>query len=77
MKNQIKAKGLHFLFFLFIYMCLYFPLLYFIDSINRAYITGITAFLTVMISPRLKVIKAQSRDKIQITWIFQKKAQIF
>jgi len=72
MKKHIIAKVLHFISFLIIYMLLFFSLIYFIDGIDHVYIAAITAALTVIIYPKIKMIKAQSGDKIQITWVFLK-----
>jgi hypothetical protein len=73
MKNQIKAKAIHFISFLIIFICVYFSLLNFIESIDSTVIAGITAFISIVFSPKTKVIEAQSGEKIQITWIFLKK----
>ncbi len=73
MRNKIKAKGIHFISFIIIYMCLYFLFLNLMESMDRTYLTGITFFIAIIISPKTKVITTQSGDKIQITWMFLKK----
>ena len=73
MKNQIKAKGIHFLSFLIIFICVYFSLLNFKESIDSTYIAGITVFISIILSPKTKVVQTKSGEKIQITWMFLKK----
>lgn len=77
MKKQIIAKSLLFLFSFIVYLCLYFTLVDLFYGTDKSILFGISAAFTIIISPRLKVIKTQSGDKIQITWIFQKKAKTF
>ena len=77
MKNQIKAKGIKYLSFLIIFMCVYFSLLNFRDFIDYSYIVGITVFISMMVSPKTRVVETESgKKKIQITWIFLKNPKL-
>jgi len=77
MTKRTKIQILYPLSILITYISLHFIFSYLFQNVDNTYITGLVALITVIISPRFKTIKTQSGNKIQMTWIFQKKAKTF
>ncbi len=62
--------------FIVLFVIIQFTAISIFEAVNVTYIAGITAFITAIIAPRMKVVATQSRDKIQIKWLFSKKTRL-
>ncbi|WP_299098190.1 hypothetical protein [uncultured Winogradskyella sp.] len=73
MKTSTKASIYIFLIFLVTYMVIRFGIQLVYSDINRYVLTGISAFLTVLLSPQRRIVKKRSGDEIQLKWLFSNK----
>lgn len=73
MTKRTKIKTLVWSAFFVIYFIIYITLHFTFKDLSSGYKGMITAFLTVIIAPRIKKYNTQSGKQTQVTWIFMKK----
>ena len=73
-----KRKGLlwSMLIFFLTYLVVWFVIRFIFSGMNVALVGGITAAITVVLSPQRKIIQTQSGEKVQLKWLFSKKVII-
>lgn len=73
MTKKTKIRILVWVVFFVIYFIIYITLHTFFKDLDASYKGMISAFLTVILAPRVKKHNTQSGTKTQITWLFMKK----
>ncbi len=70
-----KAKGslIAMVIFFIIYLILWFSIRYIFKNLNTSILSGITAAITVILSPQRRVIQTQSGEEVYLKWLFSKK----
>ena len=76
MKTSTKASVYVFLIFAVTYLVIRFGIELLVDDINRYLLSAVSAAITVVLSPKRRIVKKQSGDQIQLKWIFSKKVII-
>lgn len=73
MKTSTKASLYVFLIFAVTYLVIRFGIQIIFPKINTYLLTGISAVITIILSPQRRIVKKQSGDEIQLKWLFSKK----
>ena len=73
MNKKTKIRVVIALIFLAIYGVIFTIIHLIFKNLDLSILSGITAALTVILSPRIKNHQNQMGNKIQVTWIFMKK----
>ena len=77
MSSNTKAIAFSLGMFFIVFAAIYLTLLFIFKNIDPAIIGGITAFLSVLLSPRRTIIQKQTGEEVQLKWIFSKKVITF
>ncbi len=77
MENKIsikaKARILNYVLFFLIFLVIWVTLYFVFENLEDSYKGMISAFVSVILSPRLNEYKTQSGSGLQLKWIFIKK----
>lgn len=73
MKTSTKASLYVFLIFLATYLLIRFGIKTLFNDINTYLLSVIAAAITVVLSPKKRIVKKQSGEQIQLKWVFSKR----
>ncbi|WP_296315387.1 hypothetical protein [Winogradskyella sp. UBA3174] len=76
MKTETKAKLYYFGIFFVVYVIMWAIIHYIFSDLDTTYVSGISVFLGVLLSPQKQIIKKQSGNQTQLKWLFSKKVII-
>ncbi|MDN3491536.1 hypothetical protein [Winogradskyella bathintestinalis] len=76
MKTDTKAGIYVFIIFGVTYLLVRFGIQMMFEDIHTYLLSGISAIITVILSPQRRIVKKQSGNEIQLKWLFSKKVII-